>query len=72
MSDSINNEFTISNQQGTIKATFVNVGASLKNLIVIDKNGDHQDIVLGLPNPIDYVDNNLAYFGCVVGRVAGR
>lgn len=64
--------YTISNKRGSLKASLISVGASIKNLYVVDKNGEERDIVLGLPQPSDYIDKNVPYFGCVVGRVAGR
>ncbi|XP_015795502.1 aldose 1-epimerase-like [Tetranychus urticae] len=64
--------YTISNKRGSLKASVISVGASIKNLYVVDKNGEERDIVLGLPQPSDYIDKNVPYFGCVVGRVAGR
>lgn len=64
--------FSITNQTGTIRATLINVGASLTNLYVKGSDNLERDIVLGLPKPDDYVSRNEPYFGCVVGRVAGR
>ena len=48
-----------------------NVGATIMALRAPDRSGELRDVALGLQNPADY-DENPAYFGAVVGRVAGR
>lgn len=64
--------YSIGNQDGSLRATLINIGASLTHLYTKGKDGIERDVVLGLPQPKDYIDLNVPYFGCVVGRVAGR
>ena len=49
-----------------INASFINYGARLTNLLVNDKNGAPQDVVLGYDDPEAYInDTNTVhtYFG---------
>ena len=47
------------------------VGATIMALRTPDRSGKLRDVALGLQNSADY-DGNSAYFGAVIGRVAGR
>ena len=62
--------FTLTNAQGTA-ARLINLGATLTELHVRDREGNLTDITLGFDTVADYAENT-AYFGCVVGRVANR
>lgn len=58
-----------------INASFIPFGATLTNLLVNDKNGKAQDVVLGYDNGTDYlkdVEGPHTYFGPIVGRYANR
>lgn len=58
-----------------INASFIPYGARLTNLLVNDKNGQTQDVVLGYDDGKDYLkDTEMShtYFGAVVGRYANR
>ncbi|KAJ5923761.1 galactose mutarotase-like protein [Penicillium verhagenii] len=58
-----------------ITAKFIPYGARLTSLLVPDRNGNEQDIVLGYDNPEQYVtdtETDHTYFGAVVGRYANR
>ncbi|MCJ1444275.1 MAG: hypothetical protein MMC23_004776 [Stictis urceolatum] len=58
-----------------INATFIPYGARLTNLLVKDKNGDYQDVVLGYDEGSRYRQDDLTnhtYFGPIVGRYANR
>ena len=53
-----------------INATFIPYGARLTNLLVKDKNGDYQDVVLGYDEGSRYRQDDLTnhtYFGPIVG-----
>lgn len=56
---------------GQIEMTFLNYGGIIQKLLVPDKNGKMEDIVLGFDNPEDYL-NTHPYFGALVGRYANR
>ena len=61
--------YTISN--GSLKARISDLGATLVNLWVPDKNGNIADVVLGFDDPKEYITSG-TYFGCTVGRNANR
>ncbi|RMZ90078.1 hypothetical protein DV736_g2699, partial [Chaetothyriales sp. CBS 134916] len=66
-------EYTLSAQ--AITAKFIPYGARITSLVVADRNGMDQDVVVGYDNPADYIRDtktNHAYFGAVVGRYANR
>ncbi|XP_047331954.1 galactose mutarotase-like [Impatiens glandulifera] len=58
-------------QKGNFSMKFTNYGATLISLVVPDRNGMLDDIVLGYENIHDY-KNDTTYFGGIVGRVANR
>lgn len=65
--------YTISANQ--ISASFIPYGARLTSLLVPDRNGQQQDVVVGFDDPAGYVSDTLnahSYIGCVVGRYANR
>ncbi|CAF9914194.1 MAG: hypothetical protein ALECFALPRED_009492 [Alectoria fallacina] len=58
-----------------INASFIPYGARLTNLLVPDKNGNPQDVVLGYDSGTTYLNDtetDHTYFGAVVGRYANR
>ena len=60
---SIENEF--------IKVVFIAYGAILHQLWVKDKNGNSTNVIMGLAEPEDYLNDEWAR-GAVIGRFAGR
>lgn len=60
---SIENEF--------IKAVFIAYGAILHQLWVKEKNGNPTNVIMGLAEPEDYLNDEWAR-GAVIGRFAGR
>ncbi|PGH23312.1 hypothetical protein AJ80_02564 [Polytolypa hystricis UAMH7299] len=65
--------YTIS--ANNITASFIPYGARLTSLLVPDRSGQMQDVVVGFDNPSEYVTdtiNNATYLGPVVGRYANR
>ncbi|XP_047331955.1 galactose mutarotase-like [Impatiens glandulifera] len=58
-------------QKGNFSIKVTNYGATLLSLLVPDKNGKLEDIVLGYQNIEEY-KNDTTYFGAIVGRVANR
>lgn len=58
-----------------ITAKFIPYGARLTSLVVPDRDGSDQDVVLGYDDTSQYVtdtETNHTYFGPVVGRFANR
>ncbi|MDC3425660.1 galactose mutarotase [Aquibacillus sp. 3ASR75-11] len=62
--------FTLSNEHD-MEVHFLNYGGIITKVLVPDKNGNVENVVLGYKNDQDYVKNP-NYFGAIVGRVAGR
>lgn len=65
--------FTIS--ANNITAKFIPYGARLISLLVPDRDGNMQDVVVGYDDPRQYLndtESSHTYFGAVIGRVANR
>lgn len=62
--------YVLTNSNG-MEVTITNYGGVIVSVMVPDKNGDMQDVVLGFDNIDDYVniDNN---FGATIGRYGNR
>ncbi|MGB3161129.1 aldose epimerase family protein [Carnobacterium sp.] len=63
-------EYHLSNSQGAVFKC-LNYGAIVSGILVPDKDGHVENVVLGFDTLADYMDYP-AYFGAIVGRVAGR
>lgn len=58
-----------------ITAKLIPYGARLTSLLVPDRDGNEQDVVVGYDDPKDYLkdtETDHTYFGTVVGRYANR
>lgn len=62
--------FTLKNNKG-LEIQITNFGGIITKIFMPDKDGELLDIVLGFDTLEDYLDNP-PYFGCIIGRVAGR
>ncbi|GMV92552.1 MAG: aldose 1-epimerase [Candidatus Hydrogenedentota bacterium] len=62
--------FTLTNANG-VKATLIELGATLVSLEVPDRDGNMADVVLGWDTVEDYLDHG-SFFGCIAGRYANR
>jgi aldose 1-epimerase len=62
--------YTIENGKG-MKASVMNYGAILVNLLVPDKEGNVEDVVLGFDKPEDY-DGNPSFYGALIGPCGNR
>ena len=62
--------YTLSNENG-LSATVTNYGGIVVDLIVPDKNGKMEDIVLGYERIENYAKDN-PYFGALIGRYGNR
>ncbi|EOH97673.1 aldose epimerase family protein [Enterococcus pallens] len=63
--------FDFENTSG-MKMTVSNLGATLINLWVPDKQGHLRDVVLGYDNSEQYLNNTKTFFGATIGRNANR
>lgn len=63
--------FDFENEQG-LKMTVSNLGATLINLWVPDKNNQLQDVVLGYDQLQQYLNNTKTFFGASILRNANR
>jgi aldose 1-epimerase len=63
--------YVLKNKNG-IEASFTNYGQRLVSLMVPDKNGNLEDIVLGFPTLGDYRQGKGKYYGAIVGRYGNR
>lgn len=62
--------YTLENKNG-MQAVVMNYGANLVKLLVPDKNGKADDVVLGYDRAEDYFDNG-CYFGACIGPNGNR
>ncbi|MDP2036735.1 MAG: aldose epimerase family protein [Ignavibacteria bacterium] len=62
--------YTLTNKNG-LKAEITNYGAAVVSLIVPNKNGKFEDIVLGYDDAAGY-EKGESYFGAIVGRYGNR
>lgn len=62
--------FTLKNNQGMI-VKITNFGGIVTSIIVPDKNGNFEDVVLGFDNLEGYLGEH-PYFGAIVGRYGNR
>lgn len=62
--------FTLKNDSG-MEVSVINYGCTITRITTLDKNGNLENIVLGFDTIEEYV-NYSQFFGCIVGRVAGR
>jgi aldose 1-epimerase len=63
-------EYTLVNDSG-MSVSCLNYGCIITKILVPDRNGKIENVVLGFEQFEDYVDLS-PYFGSIVGRVAGR
>lgn len=63
-------QYTIKNSQGAY-VVLTSLGATVRSIVVPDRNGVLGDVVLGYDTPSEYLEND-GYFGAFVGRYANR
>jgi aldose 1-epimerase len=63
--------FTLENKNG-LKASISNYGGRVMSLVVPDRSGHYEDIVLGYSKPEAYLKSNEKYFGATIGRYGNR
>ena len=63
--------FTLTNKNG-IEMSVTNYGGRIVSLMVPDRSGRLEDIVLGYDKLDDYINSNEQYFGAAIGRYGNR
>lgn len=63
--------YTLYQENGTF-CTLISYGAAVQRLLMPDRSGRFQDIVLGYDNMSGYESAKNPYFGAVVGRFCNR
>lgn len=63
-------KYTLSNGSG-LEMSVISYGGIITSLKTLDKNGNYQDIVLGLDSISQY-ENGSPYFGAIIGRYGNR
>ena len=64
-------QYTLTNNNGVI-VKIINYGGYVTNIIVPDRQGLKEDIVLGFDSLDGYLQSGNPYMGCIVGRYANR
>ena len=64
-------KYTLKNSQG-VEAVVITYGGVLQSLLVPDKHGKLEDIVLGFDDVDGYINNGNVYFGATIGRFGNR
>ncbi|HEY8399243.1 MAG TPA: aldose epimerase family protein [Flavihumibacter sp.] len=57
---------------GNMKVAITNYGGRVVSLLVPDKDGKEQDVVVGFGSLADFVGSTERYFGATIGRVGNR
>ena len=63
--------FTLKNKNG-LEMTVTNYGGRVVSLVVPDKSGKMEDVVLGYDSLDGYLNSNEQYFGALIGRYGNR
>ena len=64
-------EYTLTNSKGA-SVSIITYGGIITKIMVPDKSGRIENVVLGYNNLKDYEEKNAPYFGAIIGRFAGR
>lgn len=65
------NEYTLKNDRG-MQIRVLNYGGIITEMLVPDADGHLENVVIAFKNYEDYLTKNTAFFGALIGRVAGR
>lgn len=63
--------YTLTNENG-VEVKITNYGAILTSVLVPDKQGNIEDVVLGFNSLQEYLQEGVPYFGAIVGRYGNR
>lgn len=64
-------QYTLTNAKGMI-VKLINYGATVTDIVTLDKNQTRGSVVLGYDSLSGYRQNGNPYFGCIVGRYGNR
>ncbi len=64
-------EYTLENCSG-IKVSLLTLGCTMTRIMVPDRTGHFDDIILGFDTLDAYLDADNPYLGCIIGRTANR
>lgn len=64
-------EYAIRNKAG-MQVSVLNYGGTITEVIVPDRKGNFENVVLGFPTLEGYLSENNPYFGALIGRYANR
>jgi aldose 1-epimerase len=64
-------QYTLTNANGMI-VKLINYGATITDIITLDKNQTRGNVVLGYDSLSGYLQAGNPYFGCIVGRYGNR
>src|SRR5690349_20828378 len=64
-------QYTLTNANGMI-VKLINYGATVTDVITLDKNQTRGNVVLGYDSLSGYLQKGNPYFGCIVGRYGNR
>ena len=64
------NEYRMINENG-VEVSILDYGATVRDIIVPDRDGRSANVSLGFNNLQDYIEKS-PYFGCIAGRYANR
>lgn len=64
-------QYTLTNASGMI-VKLINYGATVTDIITLDKTQARGNVVLGFDSLSGYLQNGNPYFGCIVGRYGNR
>ena len=64
-------QYTLTNASGTV-VKILNYGGYITNIMVPDKAGVKEDVVLGFDSLSGYLQQGNPFMGCIVGRYANR
>lgn len=64
-------QHTIRNESG-MRVSVLNYGGTITEIVVPDRNGNLENVVLGFSTPEDFQRKKNPYFGAIIGRYANR
>ena len=63
---------TVLHNKAGVEVHVISTGATIRKLLLPDRDGVFADVVLGFDSELPYSDGRSPYFGAVAGRVANR